>query len=205
MATPKSNNRQSNRAQGAARGSSRTRRVLRTQPRALAFAVGAALLPWTLLHSAFAQTSANTLPTGGTVTSGSATISSSTNKLQIDQYTQKAILNWDTFSIGSGAWVNFTQPSSSAVALNRVLGNNPSEIFGRLTANGQVFLTNPNGVLFAPGASVEVGSLVATTLSISDHDFLAGTYRFQNAGGAASVVNKGSIVTPNGYAALAGP
>src|SRR6185503_7956810 len=174
MATPKSNNRKSNRAQDTARGSSRTKRVLRSQPRALAFAVGAALLPWTLLHSAFAQTSANTLPTGGTVTSGSATISSSTNKLQIDQYTQKAILQWDTFSIGSNAWGNFTQPSSSAIALNRVLGNNPSEIFGRLTANGQIFLTNPTGVLFAPGGSVDVGALFATSLSIADKDFLAG-------------------------------
>ena len=97
MATPKSNNRRSNRAQGAARGSSRTRRVLRTQPRTLAFAVGAALLPWTFLHSAFAQTSANTLPTGGSVVSGSASITSSTNKLQIDQSSQNAILNWQTF------------------------------------------------------------------------------------------------------------
>src|SRR5437588_718075 len=84
---------------------------------------------------------------------GSAAISSSANKMQIDQYSQKAILQWDSFSIGSGAWVNFTQPSSSAIALNRVVGNNLSEIFGHLTANGQVFLTNPNGVLFAPSAA----------------------------------------------------
>src|SRR5690349_153008 len=122
---------------------------------------------------------ATDLPTGGNVISGTATISTpGAGVMQIDQSSQRAIINWDSFSIGVGAHVNFSQPGASSVALNRVVGGVPSEIFGRLTANGQVFLTNPNGVLFAPGASVEVGSLVATTLSISDHDFLAGTYRF---------------------------
>ncbi|HYY62493.1 MAG TPA: filamentous hemagglutinin N-terminal domain-containing protein, partial [Burkholderiales bacterium] len=147
----------------------------------------------------------STLPTGGTVAAGAASISSAGSNMQITQSSNSAILNWQTFSIGSGAWVNFTQPSSSAIALNRVLGNNPSEIFGRLTANGQIFLSNPNGVLFAPGAAVDVGALFATTLSIADKDFLAGRYNFYNAGGAGSVINQGHIVTANGYAALAGP
>src|SRR5258706_5332714 len=187
-----------------AKASTRTRHVLRTKPRTLAFAVGAALFPWTFLSPVLAQTTANTLPTGGNVTAGSAAISSSGNKLQIDQYTQKAILNWDSFSVGSSAWVNFSQPSSSAIALNRVTGSNPSEIFGRLTANGQVFFSNPNGVLFAPSASVDVGGLFATTLSITDRDFLAGRQNWYNAGGAGSVVNQG-VITANGYAALAGP
>ena len=145
-------------------------------------------------------------PTGGNVVSGTANISTpAAGVMQIEQSTQRAIISWDSFSIGPGAHVNFSQPNASSVALNRVVGGSASEIFGRLTANGQVFLTNPNGVLFAPGSSVQVGSLFATTLSISDQDFLAGTYRFHNSGGAGSVVNQGSIVTPNGYAALAGP
>src|SRR5258708_11453075 len=93
----------------------RTRRVLRTQPRTLAFAVGAALFPWTFLSPVLAQTSATALPTGGQVTAGAATLSYSTGKLQIDQSTSKAILQWDNFSIGSSAWVNFSQPSSSAI------------------------------------------------------------------------------------------
>src|SRR5258708_26231562 len=188
-----------------ARVATRTRRVLCTQPRTLGFAVGAALFPWTFLSPVLGKTTANTLRTGGSVTAGSAAISASANKLQIDQFSQKAILQWDTFSIGSSAWVNFSQPSSSAIALNRVAGNNPSEIFGRLTANGQVFLTNPNGVLFAPSASVDVGGLFATTLSIADKDFLAGRYNFYNAGGAGSVITQGTLLTANGYAALAGP
>src|SRR6266850_3862330 len=187
-----------------ARSSAHTRRVLRTQPRALAFAVGAALFPWTFLSPALAQTSATALPTGGSVAAGSASISSSGSNMQITQSTSSAILNWQTFSIGSSAWVNFSQPSSSAIALNRVTGSNPSEIFGRLTANGQVFLTNPNGILFARRAAVDVGSLFATTLSIRDQDFLAGRYNFYNAGNEGSVVNQG-VITVNGYAALAAP
>src|SRR3954463_106518 len=152
-----------------------------------------------------AQTASSTLPTGGQVAAGTATLTYSANKLQIDQSSNKAILNWDTFSIGSSAWVNFSQPNASSVALNRVAGTNPSEIFGRLSSNGQVFLSNPNGVLFAPSASVDVGGLFATTLAIADKDFLAGRYNFYNAGGAGSVINQGNIVTANGYAALAGP
>src|SRR5438105_4051868 len=179
--------------------------VLAALPRKrLALAVAAALMPFAA-QTTHGQTAANTLPTGGQVTAGSAAISlPSANKMQIDQASNKAILQWDTFSIGSNAWVNFSQPSASAIALNRVLGSNPSEIFGRLSANGQVFLTNPNGVLFAPGASVDVGALLATTLSIADRDFLSGTYNFYNAGRAGSVVNQG-VITAGGYAALAGP
>src|SRR3954468_11412252 len=149
------------------KASPRTRRVLRSQPRMVAFAVGAALFPWTFLSPVLAQTSATALPTGGQVAAGTATLTYSPNKLQIDQSSNKAILNWDSFSIGSSAWVNFSQPSASSVALNRVAGTNPSEIFGRLSSNGQVFLTNPNGVLFAPSASVDVGGLFATTLAIA--------------------------------------
>ena len=172
--------------------------ALNTRPTALAIAVAGALMGAPL--SAFA------LPTGGEVAAGQASISRpSSSSLQIDQGTQKAILNWQGFSIGAAESVNFTQPSASAIALNRVLGNNPSEIFGRLSANGQIFLVNPSGVLFGRSASVDVGSLVATTLSISDQDFLAGRYVFSNAGGAGSVINEGSIITANGYTALMGP
>ena len=173
---------------------------LRVRAKPLALAVASAFFS----AGVSAQTASTALPTGGQVAAGTATLTYTPNKLQIDQSSNKAILNWDTFSIGSSAWVNFSQPSSSAVALNRVAGTNPSEIFGRLTSNGQVFLSNPNGVLFAPSASVDVGGLFATTLAIADKDFLAGRYNFYNAGGAGSVVNQG-IITATGYASLAGP
>jgi filamentous hemagglutinin family protein len=184
--------------------------------RSLALAVAAAFLPHTGLaqntqnqnqnQNQKSETRANTLPTNGQVTAGSATIDKRGLTLQIDQRSDKAILQWDSFSIGSRAQVNFTQPSASSIALNKVNGNNPSEIFGRLTANGQVFLSNPSGVLFAPGASVDVGALFATSLAISDQDFMAGRYLWSNSGSAGSVkVDSGAIINANSYAVLAGP
>ncbi|MGH9694916.1 MAG: filamentous hemagglutinin N-terminal domain-containing protein, partial [Bryobacteraceae bacterium] len=184
----------------------RRQAVLRKEPRSLALAVGAALLPWTFSH-AYADAAVNTLPTGGQYAYGSGSIAQDgASKLQVTQTTDKGTINWNSFSIGSGAWVNFSQPSASSITVNRVLGNNPSEIFGRMTANGQVFLSNPSGVLFAPGASVDVGSLFATTLTISDQDANAGRYtNWSNPGNAGAVVNQGSIITANGYTALAAP
>ncbi len=149
-----------------------------------------------------AQVAAGTLPTGATVNAGQATISTSGSNMLINQGTARASLDWQSFSIGSGASVVFNQPSASAIALNRVVGNDVSQIFGSLSANGQVFLINPSGVVFAPGAQVNVGGIVASALNISDADFLAGRYVF-NGNGAGSVVNQGSIITsPGGYAAL---
>ena len=166
----------------------------------LALAVAGALVP-----PAAAQVAATTLPTGGSVVAGTAAISTpAAGSMVINQATSSAILNWQSFSIGSSARVQFAQPSASAVALNRVIGTDPSQIFGQLAANGRVFLTNPAGVLFAPGASVDVGSLMATTLSISNTDFLSGRYTFTNSGGAGQVVNQGTIQA-TGYAALAAP
>ena len=191
-------------SRAAARDALREPPPANTHPRALAFAVATAFVPW-FVPTVHAQIAADTLPTGGQVGAGAASISTSGSKMQIDQATQRAILNWERFSIGSSAWVNFTQPGASAVALNRVVGNDPSHIFGRLTANGQVFLVNNAGVFFAPGASVDVGGLFATSLSINDHDFLAGRYQFFNPGNAGKVVNQGDIVTANGYTALVGP
>ena len=171
------------------------------KPTILAAAIGGALAA-----PAFAQVASNTLPTGGQVNAGSAVISTpAAGAMQIDQSTSRAIIDWQSFSIGSAASVRFNQPGASSVVLNRIQGGSASEIFGRLSSNGKVFLSNPNGVLFAPGASVEVGALVATTLSISNADFLADRYTFSNHGSAGPVVNRGSIQTPNGYAALAGP
>jgi filamentous hemagglutinin family protein len=188
----------------AAREAQGARTSRNTHPRSIALAVAAAFVPW-FVPAAHAQIAADTLPTGGQVSAGAANISTNGSKMQIDQSTNRAILNWQSFSIGSAAWVNFTQPGASSVALNRVVGNDPSHIFGRFTANGQVFLVNNAGVFFAPGASVDVSALFASTLSITDQDFLAGRYKFFNPGNAGSVVNQGNIVTANGYTALVGP
>jgi filamentous hemagglutinin family protein len=144
-----------------------------------------------------------TLPTGGNVVAGQASINQAGAAMTINQASSQAILNWQSFSIGSGASVNFVQPGASAVALNRVLGSDPSAIYGSLTANGQVFLVNPNGVLFGPGARVDVGGLVASTLNIRDADFLARNYRFSRDGAVGTVVNAGDL--KGQYVALLAP
>lgn len=164
-----------------------------------ALLAGALLAP--ALHAA--QPAVNALPTGGQVVAGQAAITQAGSTMNIQQATQKAILEWQSFNIGANATVNFQQPNASSVALNRVIGADPSAIFGRLSANGQVFLVNPNGVLFAPGAQVDVAGLVASTLNIRNEDFLAGNYRFSRDGAAGSVINQGNLT--GGYLALLAP
>ena len=162
--------------------------------------VAAAVLSVSLM---FGVPFADALPTGGQVVNGQAAISSSSaTQMNINQGTNQAIINWNSFGIGKGEAVNIAQPSASSTLLNRVLGNNPSQIFGSLTANGQVFLVNPGGVLFAPGASVNVGGLVASSLNIKDSDFLVGKYSFFKDGTAGAVVNQGNI--SGGFVALLG-
>lgn len=143
------------------------------------------------------------LPVGGVVAKGGASISSAAGSTTIVQSTQNVAINWQSFSIGQTEAVRFVQPGSSAVALNRVLGPDPSSILGSLSANGKVFLVNPNGVLFGKGAQVNVGGLVASTLNISDSDFMAGRYRFAGSSDAA-VLNQGTINAEGGYVALLG-
>lgn len=148
-------------------------------------------------------------PTGGNVVAGGATINDRGNgTLDINQSTGKAIINWKGFSIGANETVNFRQPGSNSVTLNRVVGNDPSAIFGRLNANGNVVLVNPNGVLFGKGARVDVGGLVATTANISDKDFLAGKYKFDQPSSKANamIVNEGTIsIKDSGLAVLVAP
>jgi trimeric autotransporter adhesin len=143
------------------------------------------------------------LPANGTVVAGSATITGSSNNMTISQSSQNAALNWQSFNIGTGEAVHFVQPNSSSVALNRVLGADPSSILGTLSANGKVFIVNPNGILFGKGASVNVGGLVASTRNISDSDFMAGNYKFDGTGNG-SVLNQGTINADGGYVALLG-
>ena len=147
---------------------------------------------------------AHALPTGGVVAAGAASITNGASATTITQTSSNAVINWQSFGVGAGQTVQFIQPGSNAVALNRVLGSDPSSILGNLTANGKVFLLNPNGILFGSGASVNVGGLVATTMSITDANFMAGRYAFTDAGNG-TVVNQGNITAADGgYVALMG-
>ncbi len=170
-----------------------------------------------------APPAANALPTGAQITAGAGAISQTGNVMNIQQNTARMITNWQRFDIGQNATVNFVQPNSSAVALNRVLSADPSQILGQLNANGVVVLLNPNGVLFGASARVDVGGLIAAAMRMSDADFLAGKYQFgqptlpgkvenlgtliSREGGFVTLIggtvnNAGQIVTPGGTSAL---
>lgn len=143
------------------------------------------------------------LPQNGVVTSGVGSINqSNANTLNITQATDKMAIDWQSFSVGQGNTVNFIQPSTSAIALNRVIGNDVSHIQGAINANGQVFLINPNGVLFSTTAQVNVGSLVASTRNITNEQFNAGDYRFEGHSSSA-IINQGNIkVADGGYVVM---
>src|SRR6185369_3449726 len=127
------------------------------------------------------------------------------NTLNINQSTNQAIINWQSFSIGQGGTVNFNQPSASSATLNRVLGSTPSTIAGTINAPGTVLLVNPNGIAITKSGLINTVSFAASTLDISNADFMAGNYKFSGNGGSAAVRNVGRInVSDGGFAALLG-
>ncbi|HSW93044.1 MAG TPA: filamentous hemagglutinin N-terminal domain-containing protein [Gammaproteobacteria bacterium] len=146
-------------------------------------------------------------PAGGVVAAGDATIYHGLTTTVIHQTTNKAIINWQSFNIAAHETTNFRQPSSSAVMLNRI---NPaqgvSQIYGHLNANGRIILVNQAGIYFGPGSFVNVGGIIASTSNISNENFLAGKYIFDEASPyAGSIINEGSIIAKdNGLVALIG-
>lgn len=147
--------------------------------------------------SCFVTGTALANPTGPSVVHGTAAIHRAGNLLQITN-SPNAIINWQSFSIGANEITRFIQQSASSNVLNRVTTQNPSTILGGLQSNGRVFLINPNGILFGAGAKVDVAGLVASSLNLSNEDFLAGRLRFTEVLGAGAVINQGSITTGAG-------
>ena len=161
-----------------------------------------------LAHAQQAPPAAKQLPQGGVVSRGSASITSNTATAQmtVNQTSARAVIDWASFNIGSQAKVHFNQPDASAVVLNQVQGNNASQIYGQISSNGQVILSNPSGVYFSPTASVDVGSLVATTGKAHADEFMAGKTTFNREGSTGSVVNQGQLKAAlGGYIALLAP
>jgi len=144
---------------------------------------------------------AQSLPTGGQVVHGNVNIATSGTSMNIEQATQQAIVNWESFNIGEGFGVYVDQPSVNAAMLSRVIGQDPSQILGTLQANGIFYLVNPNGVYFGEGAMVDVAQLIASALNITDENFLAGKLTFE--GGQGDVINQGTIIAKE-MAALIG-
>ncbi len=148
-------------------------------------------------------------PLNGQVAAGQATIQGQgTKTVTVTQSSQSAIINWNTFNVGAGELTQFIQPNANAIALNRVTGGlGPSQIYGTITANGRVFLVNPDGILFGLGSRVDAAGFLATTNDIRNTDFMSGHYNFNIPGRLdASIVNFGRITATNGgFAALVAP
>ncbi|MEI7773447.1 MAG: filamentous hemagglutinin N-terminal domain-containing protein, partial [Verrucomicrobiota bacterium] len=138
-------------------------------------------------------------PAGQTVVSGNASFNSS-GAITTIRASDGAIINYSSFNIGKGETVQFVQPDAASRVLNRVTSGNPTQIFGSLLANGNVYLVNSAGLYFGNGSVVNVGGLFAAAGHMSDADFLSKTNRFNL---TSSVVNEG-LIQANGHVALLG-
>jgi filamentous hemagglutinin family protein len=160
------------------------------------------LLTRVLILDVYSQIPTNTLPSLKTIDSGSVTVSSANNSLNINQSSQQAIISWNSFNVGSTAKVNFNQPSASATTLNKIFDANPSQIFGQINANGKIILQNSAGIYFGPSSTLNVGSIVATTGTISNQDFLNNKLNFSRNNSTGNIVNQGSIKALDDFVAL---
>ncbi|MAH05852.1 MAG: hypothetical protein CL561_09860 [Alphaproteobacteria bacterium] len=156
------------------------------------------------------EASAQNLPYGADIAQGSSTLDyTQENALHITQHTQKTVINWESFNIGEGQLTAFHQPNERAVALNRVVGNNidPTQILGRLEANGQIIVLDSNGVFFGPNAQIDVGGLLASTGDINDQSFMQNsTINITNANTDGEIVNHGNInIKDAGIASFVSP
>ena len=137
-------------------------------------------------------------PQGEAVRHGAVTFERADGQLKVLQATDKAIIDWQSFSIGSGELTQFVQPGSRSAALNRVRGPDASRIDGALRANGQLYLLNPAGIIVGPGGTIDAAGFTASTLDLPDEAFLAGgDLQFRGAS-QAGVVNLGSITAFEG-------
>jgi len=140
----------------------------------------------------------STSPTGGAIVGGLGSITQSGANTIINQNSARLALNWQTFNVGANASVLFKQPSFTAVALNRILDQNPSQIFGHISSNGQIFLINTHGIIFGSTAQLNVGGLMASTLDLTPNDFLADHFNLNAHGNSAGIVNHGTIEAASG-------
>jgi filamentous hemagglutinin family protein len=114
-------------------------------------------------------------------------------QMTVKQHTDRAVLNWQSFDIGKDSAVQFQQPGASSIALNRIAQSDPSKILGHLSANGQVYLINQNGFVFGKDAQVNVNSLTASTLNISDDAFQRGVTKVIDQDGSAALSGNGQV------------
>mgnify|MGYP000081790542 CR=1 FL=1 len=154
-----------------------------------------------LSPSTYAANAADAIRTGG-----AGTVTTVGNTTTINQTSQRLALDWTQLSTVAGEALSFVQPNAQAIALNRITGTSASSFLGSLTANGQVFILNPNGILFGAGSQVNVGGIVASTLGMNPTDFMNGSNTFTRTSDRGSVVNQGSMTAAQGgYLAMLAP
>jgi filamentous hemagglutinin family protein len=145
-------------------------------------------------------------PVINNVSAGSASVSQTANTTTVNQTTQQAVINWHSFNIGNGETTHFQQPSGG-VALNRIdPSQGASQIYGTLTSTGRIILENGSGIHFGPNAYVNVGGMIATTMDMSDSDFMSGNYHFSQVPGFnGEIINEGHLIAAShGLIALVG-
>ena len=143
------------------------------------------------------------MPQDAQVVGGQADVKINGDVMNINQTTVRAAIDWQSFDIAKNETVNIYQPNAQAVALNRILGSNATEIYGHLNANGQVYLSNPNGILFARGSEINVAGLIATTSHIDAQAFMRdGTISATERN--AAIINSGSIFASGGLVSISG-
>ena len=152
--------------------------------------------------------SALALPVDGQVLGGSADISYGNSQVTVDQHTDRAIIEWRRLDIGADETMRVNQPTVTSVLYNTTTQADVSRILGRLVANGQIILHNPNGIVFGPGADIDVQSIVATTIGIDQQQFMDhGVLVFDDPGLATAVISNAGEITAaeGGLAALVAP
>jgi filamentous hemagglutinin family protein len=187
-----------------ARGKGKTKsRTGKLAVKLTAAALSASAISFSLSFPAYAANANDASIAAGNGSAGIATVGTTTT---INQTSQRVAIDWTRLSTAANEALVFNQPNAAAIALNRITGSSPSTLLGSLTANGQVYILNPNGVLFGAGAQVNVGGLVASTLSMNPTDFMNGSSTFtQDPNATGEVVNKGTLTAASGgYIALLG-
>ena len=174
---------------------------------ALQAAVALVFVAPVIVSPAAAQPAPNARPQGGQVVAGSASIAQAPTSTTVTQSSNRAAVDWRSFDVGANQSVTFRQPGPTSVTLNRVTGPDPSAIAGRISANGQLILTNPSGVTFYQGAQVNAQSVIVSAAGIGNRNFMAGRMVFdRDAKPGARIDNAGTItVRQAGLAALVAP
>ncbi|MBU6235079.1 MAG: filamentous hemagglutinin N-terminal domain-containing protein [Alphaproteobacteria bacterium] len=170
-----------------------------------------AVLFATACAAAFVATPAQAeTPMGENVVAGAATFDrTGTTRLNINQSTDRVIIDWDTYNISTTAKVEYFQPSTTSLAVNRVVGEgeDPSRIMGTLKANGRVVILDRNGIIFGRDSHVDVNGIIASTGDVNDAEIMSGgdTFGISNFADATITARGTMTIAEGGLAALVAP